>query len=133
MRRRIIPDTMGEESWSDPCEPGRSQRTWRRTATATQEAGAIDTPTWSSGGHAPIDDHARGYGHARILGLADLYARAGYFVPNDLPSFHVYLPAKYRQLPPEAVARLVELFEKLAAKHDLQHADPVLATEGADE
>ena len=25
------------------------------------------------------------------------------------------------------------LFEKLAAKHDLQHADPVLATEGADE
>jgi len=72
---------------------------------------------------------------AAVLGLslADLYARAGYFVPDELPSFHAYLPAKYRELPAAAVAQLVELFEALATQHGLQHASPALATEGADE
>lgn len=67
------------------------------------------------------------------LSLADLYARAGYFVPDELPSFHVYLPAKYRQLPPAAVAQLVELFHELAAKHDMPVTDPALSMGGADE
>jgi transcriptional regulator with XRE-family HTH domain len=67
------------------------------------------------------------------LNLADLYARAGYFVPDHLPSFHVYLPAKYHTLPPAAVTRLVELFEELRAEHDPSAADPALSMEGAEQ
>jgi transcriptional regulator with XRE-family HTH domain len=56
---------------------------------------------------------------ARVLGLslADVYARAGYLVPDELPSFEPYLSAKYRNLPETAIAELVRLFDELAAEH----------------
>ena len=46
-----------------------------------------------------------------------MFARAGYLVPDDLPSFHVYLPAKYRELPQDAIDELVAQFEALLAEH----------------
>lgn len=58
---------------------------------------------------------------AEVLGisLADMYGHAGYAVPDDLPDFHAYLPARYRDLPEAAVAELVELFESLMQRHGL--------------
>jgi transcriptional regulator with XRE-family HTH domain len=71
---------------------------------------------------------------AEVLGLslADLFARAGYLVPDDLPSFHVYLPAKYRELPRSAIDELVAQFEVLLAEHAVPAAEPVATAEGAD-
>jgi hypothetical protein len=46
-------------------------------------------------------------------GLADLYAKAGYIVPDELPSFASYLPVRYPDLPQEAVAELRDHFENL--------------------
>lgn len=56
---------------------------------------------------------------ARALGLslADVYARAGYLVPDELPSFEPYMSAKYRNLPKSAVAELARHFEELSARH----------------
>jgi len=58
---------------------------------------------------------------AEVLGmsLADVYAHAGYLVPDDLPSFHAYLPARYRELPVSAVAELTQLFDELLVRHGL--------------
>lgn len=58
---------------------------------------------------------------ADVLGmtLADMFGHAGYAVPADLPSFHAYLPARYRDLPAEAMQELVDLFETLAQRHGL--------------
>lgn len=56
------------------------------------------------------------------LSLADVYARAGYLVPDGLPSFEPYLAAKYRNLPETAVMELVGHFDELAARHGV---DPV--------
>jgi len=62
------------------------------------------------------------------LSLADVYARAGYLVPDGLPSFKPYLAAKYRNLPETAVMELVGHFDELAARHG---ADPGPKQEGA--
>jgi transcriptional regulator with XRE-family HTH domain len=62
------------------------------------------------------------------LELADVYARAGYLVPDGLPSFEPYLAAKYRNLPETAVTELVGHFDELAARHGV---DPVPEQEGA--
>ena len=58
---------------------------------------------------------------AEVLGisLADMYGHAGYAVPDDLPGFHAYLPARYQDLPESAVQELVELFESLLDRHGL--------------
>jgi transcriptional regulator with XRE-family HTH domain len=60
-------------------------------------------------------------GIARVLGisLADIYAYVGYSVPDDLPGFRAYLPARYRNLPAEAVDELTALFEALVLRHGL--------------
>jgi transcriptional regulator with XRE-family HTH domain len=60
---------------------------------------------------------------ARALGLslADVYARAGYLVPDELPSFEPYLSAKYRNLPKAAVTELARHFEELSARHPVPH------------
>ena len=43
------------------------------------------------------------------LSLADVYARAGYVVPDELPSFREYLAARYRELPEAAAGELARL------------------------
>jgi transcriptional regulator with XRE-family HTH domain len=74
-------------------------------------------------------------GVARVLGisLADLYAYAGYSVPNDLPGFRAYLPARYRNLPAEAIDELTALFEALVSRHglELDSEAPTNESEGA--
>lgn len=59
---------------------------------------------------------------ALSLDLADVYVRAGYLLPDGLPSFEPYLTAKYRNLPESAVVELVGHFDELAARHGV---DPV--------
>ena len=58
---------------------------------------------------------------AEVLGitLADIYGHAGYAVPEDLPEFHAYLPARYRELPEAAVKELIDLFDSLIDRHGL--------------
>jgi transcriptional regulator with XRE-family HTH domain len=68
---------------------------------------------------------------ARVLELdeADLFALAGYRLPNRLPSFPAYLRAKY-QMPDEAAVQLNEFFGFLQGKYgienkgDLDRAEP---------
>jgi transcriptional regulator with XRE-family HTH domain len=51
------------------------------------------------------------------LPSADLFAAAGYAVPNELPSFRPYLRAKYQDLPPEAVTELEDTFADIAKRY----------------
>ena len=51
------------------------------------------------------------------LPLADIFGLAGFAVPAELPSFRPYLRAKYRGLPPGAVAELERSFEAIAKKY----------------
>lgn len=77
---------------------------------------------------APRPDKLARIAEALHLTLADVYTWAGYLVPNDLPGFHAYLPARYRQLPQTAVEELTQLFNDLVARHQLE-LDPVRASD----
>lgn len=68
---------------------------------------------------APSPDKLARIAEALDLSLADVYGHAGYAVPDDLPGFHAYLPARYRELPQSAIAELTELFESLLERHGL--------------
>ena len=63
---------------------------------------------------------------ARTLGVnfEDLYALAGYDIPERLPTFTPYLRAKY-ELPPEAVADLERYFELLRNFYNIPKDQPV--------
>lgn len=56
---------------------------------------------------------------AKALGITstDIYAQAGYLVRDELPSLGPYLSAKYPNMPEEAVAQVLQLFQELAARH----------------
>jgi len=62
---------------------------------------------------APRPDKLARFAQLLGLRLADLYAKAGYIVPDELPSFASYLPVRYPDLPQEAVAELRDHFEHL--------------------
>lgn len=68
---------------------------------------------------APRPDKLARIAQALHLSLADIYAGVGYVVPDELPSFHAYLPARYRDLPQTAVDELSGLFDDLIARHGL--------------
>ena len=68
---------------------------------------------------APSPEKLAGIAEALGISLADMFGHAGYVVPDDLPGFHAYLPARYRDLPQEAVQELVDLFETLIQRHGL--------------
>ena len=73
-------------------------------------------------GHFASPRPAKLSGIATALGisLADVYAKTGYLVPDELPSFEPYLSAKYPNMPSDDVAQLTRLFHELAAQHDVQ-------------
>ena len=54
--------------------------------------------------------------------LADLYVKAGYHVPDELPGFESYLSTKYPDLSEEARATLARHFEELIADNGLTSA-----------
>jgi len=68
---------------------------------------------------------------ASVLGLnlADLYAHAGYFVPDELPSLPVYLAAKYGHLPQSAIEELSKLAGELLERSDEQLSNTPLFSE----
>ena len=66
------------------------------------------------------------------LPIADLFALAGYLVPDELPSFDAYLQAKYPALPRSAVVELLNHFKKLQVRHGLHLDLPTSDTERLD-
>ncbi len=54
------------------------------------------------------------------LPLADIFVRAGYFVPSELPSFEGYLAAKYPALPQSGATELLNHFRKLQEQYGLR-------------
>jgi transcriptional regulator with XRE-family HTH domain len=57
------------------------------------------------------------------LKLADLYAHAGYLVPDELPDLESYLAAKYRHLPESAREQLAALARELTERHEAPAAE----------
>ena len=68
---------------------------------------------------APRPDKLARIADALHLSLADVYAGAGYVVPDELPTFHAYLPTRYRDLPQTAIDELSKLFDDLVQQHGL--------------
>jgi transcriptional regulator with XRE-family HTH domain len=64
---------------------------------------------------------------AAVLGISasDLYARAGYLVPADLPSIEPYLQARYPELLPEDVEEIRLIVERLASSRGATKKQPV--------
>jgi transcriptional regulator with XRE-family HTH domain len=65
----------------------------------------------------PAPDKLSRIAEALDLSLADVYAMAGYAVPDDLPSFQPYLRRKYRDMPAEAIDDLDKAFANIIKKH----------------
>ncbi len=82
---------------------------------------------------APRPDKLARIADALQRTLADVYARAGYLVPDELPGFHAYLPARYRELPQEAVDELTRLFDDLVTRHKLNFEPVPASVQGASE
>lgn len=68
---------------------------------------------------APRPNKLVSFAQALGINLADLYAKAGYLLPKDLPSFATYLQIKYPRLPKRAVTELTRHFKQLMAAHKL--------------
>ncbi len=83
---------------------------------------------------APRPDKLARFAQLLGLRLADLYAKAGYIVPDELPSFASYLPVRYPDLPEEALAELRDHFEHVLGRLGLSADDtPSRRKELADE
>jgi len=63
---------------------------------------------------SPRPDSLRAIGDVLGIPAADLFAITDWLPRKELPSFRPYMRAKYRELPPEAVQELEEVFERIA-------------------
>lgn len=79
------------------------------------ESGLIQTPS---------PRHLKSVARALDVAVGELYALAGYDVPDRLPGFKPYLRAKY-ELPPEAIADLEKYFAQLRAYYGIPDDQPV--------
>lgn len=70
------------------------------------------------GEQRPTPDTLQRLAQALELDETDLFALAGYRLPESLPSFPAYLRAKY-DMPEEAAVQLNEYFGFLAEKYDI--------------
>jgi transcriptional regulator with XRE-family HTH domain len=68
---------------------------------------------------APRPDKLARLAEVLHLDLADVFARAGYVVPTEMPHWSHYLRAKYPDLPASAIQELRVLFTDLAARHNV--------------
>lgn len=66
---------------------------------------------------SPRPDSLRAIGEVLGIPTADLFAATDWLPREELPSFRPYLRTKYRELPPEAVAEIEALFDRLARDH----------------
>ena len=82
---------------------------------------------------APRPDKLARIAEALHLSLADVYARAGYVVPDELPTFREYLAARYRDLPDVAASELARLFDELMIQHGSSAATFVVDEVPSDE
>ncbi|MDT0309661.1 helix-turn-helix transcriptional regulator [Streptomyces sp. DSM 44917] len=57
--------------------------------------------------------------------LADMFARAGYVIPYDLPDVSTYLRVRYGHLPDEALSSLDTYLRDLIDKHGLDPDGPL--------
>jgi transcriptional regulator with XRE-family HTH domain len=78
---------------------------------------------------APRPDKLARFAQLLGMSLADVYARAGYVVPHDLPSFQEYLLAKYGDLPRSALATLSRCFEEVSTQFAAQIEEVLPNTE----
>jgi transcriptional regulator with XRE-family HTH domain len=69
---------------------------------------------------APRPDKLAKFAQHLGMSVADLFGRAGYLVPHELPTFGTYLLTKYPDLPEMAMAELQSVFEKLTALHGIE-------------
>lgn len=73
---------------------------------------------------APRPDKLARIAEALGLSLADVYAHAGYAVPEDLPSFKPYLRTKYRDLPSDEIEKIEAYAVRLARRHGVRLEGP---------
>jgi transcriptional regulator with XRE-family HTH domain len=73
---------------------------------------------------APRPDKLARFAALLEIELADLYAKAGYLVPDELPSFDPYLSAKYPDLPSDVRIDLARHFSQLMSDHGLSLVRP---------
>src|SRR2546430_2232174 len=71
---------------------------------------------------SPAPDKLSRIAQALGLSLADVYAMAGYAVPDDLPSFQPYLRRKYGDMPKRAVEDLDKAFHQIVKEHGYEPA-----------
>ena len=81
---------------------------------------------------APRPDKLARFASLLGIGLADLFANAGYLVPDEMPSFDFYLSAKYPDLSEEDRVELARHFNDLANPNTVS-AQPFSAQEPIDE
>jgi transcriptional regulator with XRE-family HTH domain len=78
---------------------------------------------------APSPDKLARFAEMLGIPLADVYARAGYLIPDELPTFEPYLATKYKELPESALFELRQLFNALMKRHGLFTDQPITPTE----
>lgn len=83
------------------------------------EQGAIANPT---------PEKLQRISAALNLSLADLYARADYLIPEDLPSLSAYLRLKYREVSADTLDALESEIQATLTRHELTPS-PVTANE----
>lgn len=105
----------------------------RRSSMDMSLAGAaalsdLDPSYWNKleNGHYrhPAPQHLHTIARVLEVPVEDLYALAGYAIPQRLPSFQPYLRAKYN-LPPQAIAELERYFELLRSYFGIPKDQPV--------
>lgn len=69
---------------------------------------------------SPRPENLRSIAAVLDIPVADLFAVADWLPKDDLPTFRPYLRSKYRDLPPEAVKEIEDVFERLARDHRLE-------------
>jgi transcriptional regulator with XRE-family HTH domain len=82
---------------------------------------------------APRPDKLARFAALLNIDLADLYAKAGYLVPDSLPGFDAYVSTKYPDLPVDVRTELVQWFDQLMVEHGLTSLAPVPIEEQSNE
>jgi len=75
-------------------------------------------------GHVPTPQTLARLAGPLRLELTELYALAGYAVPEKLPGLRPYVELKYKELPPAAVDELESFLEWLRVKYRAEPAGP---------